>query len=133
MRWIVCGVVVTLLAACAGLPRGVDRFAPRPVRELERWDVQAGDKLVGSLRLLEIEDRTAPSQFYQVLNSHGQWLGYVDAQGRVFQRVPFLMTEQFRGIHPMEKGLALLYEEPGPLRLSHAGGAVVDAAARRNR
>jgi hypothetical protein len=106
-------------------------WAPRPVREVEHWSVLAGDELVGRVVLLEIGE-SAPARFYQVQNQQGQWLGWVDAQGRVWQRVPFEMKEQFLGVHPMAKGLALLYAEERPLQLQAApAGVAMEAAAGR--
>lgn len=127
MRWILC-LVGAMACSCAAVPVP-DAHAPRPVREVDRWEVTRGQDRVGSVLLLEIVDAAHPSRFYQVQNARGQWLGYVDAHGRVYQRVPFSMTEAFRGIHSMENGLRLLYEESGPLVVSPAG--VTEAAARR--
>ena len=127
---------MVLLGSCVARPVP-EWYGPRPVTELERWDVQQGQRHLGQMLLLRIEgpvpDEAVP--FYHVQNAQGQWLGYVDFDGRVYQRVPFSMTEIFRGIHPMEKALALLYEERGPLMLATAGGASVpvEAAARRGR
>ena len=128
------GVVVllsVLLSSCVtAVTPSSPPIGPWPVLELERWNVHAGDRLLGRMLLLEVQDQRSPVQMYQVQNAAGQWLGYVDAQGRVYQRVPFDMTERFRGIHSMEKGLALLYEESGPLRLARDVEAV-DAVATR--
>lgn len=133
MRW-AAGTILVLVGACAA-PPAPDWLGPRPVREVERWDVRAGERQLGRMMLLMIEHPDGPVPFYHVENAQGQWLGYVDVTGRVYQRVPFSMTEIFRGIHPMETALALLYEEPGPLLLAGAGAAAlpVEAAARRGR
>lgn len=133
MRWAV-GMALVLLGACVAPPQP-EWLGPRPVTEVERWDVLRGQRKLGQMLLLEIQgpgpEEAVP--FYHVQNAQGQWLGYVDVDGRVYQRVPFSMTEIFRGIHPMEKALALLYEELGPLKLATAGGVPVpvEAAARR--
>lgn len=120
-----------LLSSCVStVTKGSPPVGPWPVLELERWNVHAGERFVGRLLLLEVQDQRSPVQIYQVQNAAGQWLGYLDAQGRVYQRVPFDMTERFRGIHSMEKGLALLYEERGPLRFARDVEAV-DAVATR--
>lgn len=135
MRW-AAWTILALLGGCAAGPQP-EWSGPRPVTEVDRWDVRAGGRYLGQMLLLQIEapvpDEAVP--FYQFQNAQGQWLGYVDVTGRVYQRVPFSMTEIFRGIHPMEKAIALLYEEPGPLTLATAGGAPVpvEAAARRDR
>ena len=47
----------------------------------------------------------------------GNTLGFIDPAGRVFQRVPFSMAELYRGLHPMQEGLELLFERPGPFAL----------------
>ena len=116
MRWILGVLAVSFLGSCVAVPPPEDH-APRAVQEIERWGVRDGERLVGRMLLLEIQDATEPVRMYQVQNERGQWLGYVDTEGRVFQRVPFSMTEEFRGIHPMQQGLALLYGEPRPERL----------------
>jgi hypothetical protein len=63
--------------------------------------------------LIEIEDPRGNVRFYRAENLRGQWLGYIDPSGRVYQRVPFSMVEVFRGIHTMDGGLRLLYERDG--------------------
>ena len=129
------GVLLLLplvVPACVGSAPTSSPIGPWPVLELERWNVHAGERLVGRMLLLEVQDQRSPVQLYQVQNAAGQWLGYVDREGRVYQRVPFDMTERFRGSHSMEKGLALLYEENGPLRVAPEVRAV-DAVATRVR
>ncbi len=115
MRLWACAVL-GLLFACSET-RQASPFDPRPVRELQQWEARVGDRVVGRVVAIEIEDPEHPEVYYQVRNVEGQWLGYVDGQLRVYQRVPFSMTELFRGAHPMEEGLALLYEEDDPIRL----------------
>lgn len=120
-----------LLAACSA-PATDDPFAPRSVTENGRWTVQQDGETIGRVVLLEIDDPIEPILMYRAENDVGQWLGYVDAQGRVFQRVPFEDQERFRGIYPMEKGLALLYEVDGAVELIpiEASGAPAEAAVR---
>lgn len=131
MQW-AAGVGVLLLAGCVNSPtRGWE--GPRPVVEVERWEARSEAKRLGSVLLLEIGGAGSGVRFYQVQNARGQWLGYIDLQGRVYQRVPFSMTETFRGIHGMEKALALLYEEAGQVWLSSPGPRPVKAAAVRGR
>ena len=131
MRWIFGVGLACLLSACA-VTRPTSEVAPRPVIEVDQWRVLAGDRFVGRVVLLEIQDPRSAVRFYQVRNPQGQWLGYVDSDGRVFQRVPFAMDEKFRGIHPMEKGLALLYEESAPLKLVPAQSGIAEATGRKN-
>lgn len=128
---VISSVVVTL-AACAH-SRPPLEYGPRPVRELEQWRVQTGDEAIGRLVLLEIEDPRGDVRFYRAENAAGQWLGYIDTTGRVYQRVPFAMVEVFRGIHTMDKGLALLFEQSGDFEIVHLDrdGRPIAADARR--
>ncbi len=108
------------LCACAGAPAPVDPMAPRPVVDLARWRVDAGDRLVGHVLHKEIRDPAGPIRFFHVENPAGQWLGHVDTAGRVYRREVFATTEAFLGIYPMDKALELLYDEAGPLRMTPA-------------
>jgi len=123
---------LALVAACS-VPPPFEWGGPRPVREVERWEARSEGGRVGEVLLLEIQNPDGVVRFYQVQNGRGQWLGYIDDQGRVYQRVPFSMTETFRGILPMEKALALLYEEPGRIWLSSAGSRSAGSAAAKGR
>lgn len=100
-------------------PARPDPLAPRTVREVARFDASdpSGHPL-GRVLLLEIEDPVLPIRRYRVENAAGQWLGYLDANLGVHQRQPFEVDEVFLGVYPMEKGLALLYEVEGPVRLT---------------
>jgi len=130
MRWF--PQLPILLLCCCSSPPEPSPYGPRPVRELARFEVLAENGVVGEARLLEIEDGSRGGRFYLVKNDQGQWLGYIDLDGRVYQRVPFSMTEVFRGAHPMEKALSLLYEQDSPLRLVPlVEGAPAEATARR--
>jgi hypothetical protein len=112
--WLVSGLVV----ACAAPPRP-DPLAPRAVREVARFDAtDAAGLPLGRVLLLEIDDPVMPIRRYRVENAAGQWLGYLDANLGVHQRQPFEVEEVFLGVYPMEKGLALLYEVVGPVRLT---------------
>lgn len=126
------GPVVVTLAACVHSPPTLE-YGPRPVRELEQWRVQAGDETIGRLVLLEIEDPRGEVRFYRAENAAGQWLGYIDTGGRVYQRVPFAMVEVFRGIHTMDKGLEVLFEQSGDFAIVHLDrdGRPIAADARR--
>jgi hypothetical protein len=114
VSWLVSG----LLLACVA-PGQPDPLAPRAVREVARFESsdEAGRPL-GRVLLLEIDDPVMPIRRYRVENVAGQWLGYLDANLGVHQRQPFEVEEVFLGIYPMEKGLALLYEVEGPVRLT---------------
>lgn len=111
---------LVLAAGCHGGATPVDPLAPRSVAELQRWRVEAGDVTVGFVVEKEIRDPAGPIRFFHVESPKGQWIGYVDAMGRVYRREVFATAERFVGMYPMEKALELLYDEAGPLRMTPA-------------
>ncbi|MBI5850393.1 MAG: hypothetical protein HZB39_05050 [Planctomycetes bacterium] len=121
-----------LLVACSSRPP-LSPLDPRPVRERESWTAEVEGRAVGKVVLLEIEDPAGAVRLYRVENDSGQWLGWVDTAGRVWQRVPFREDDLFRGVYPMEKGLSLLYEVAVPVRLSPRDGGPAEADHRRGR
>ena len=114
-------------AACATPEPGLDPFAPRQVSELGQWDLHAGGRLVGRAELMRIRDPNTPEAFYRVSNPRGQWLGFVDRQGRVYQRVPFAQAEIFRGVHPLPVALGLLCGESGPVVVRSANASAASS------
>lgn len=116
-------VALVALVACAAPPAPSPAFGPRPVREVEQWNVRAHGRPIGKLVLLQVEDVGRGFSFYQVRNEHGQWLGAIDRQGRVWQRVPFATTEVFRGAWPLARGVALLCEAAGEVEIVPEDGA----------
>lgn len=104
-------VLVILPGACRGGPPPSPGPTPRPVREVERWEVRRDRRAVGRLVLLEIPDPHGALRFYRVESPDGQWLGFVDLRGRVYQRVPFSTTEVYRGMYTMREALNLLLGE----------------------
>ena len=121
------------LAACQSAPES-HPYATRPVRELDAWSVTSADgRLLGRVTLLEIQDPRGAVRMYWAENQSRQWLGYADEQLRFYRRLPFVENESFVGMYPMEKGLALLYEEVGPVRVAplRANRAGVDRAGVR--
>ena len=72
--------------------------------------------------LREIQHPEGAVRGYYVRNSGGQWLGFFDLDGRVFQRVPFLTTEAPWGMHTMDEGLGILFERSGPYFMREVGG-----------
>lgn len=127
------GVVASglvLAAGCHGGAAPVDPLAPRSVAELQRWRVEAGDLTVGFVVEKEIRDPAGPIRFFHVESPKGQWIGYVDAMGRVYRREVFATAERFVGMYPMEKALELLYDVAGPLRMTPAqlGRAPLEAS-----
>jgi hypothetical protein len=117
-----------LLAAGCASPPADPGGAPRPVVEIDRWNVRRDSEALGQVAQMEIRDPRGAVRFYQVENARGQWLGFIDQAGRVYRREPFRDDERFLGIHTMEDALRLLYEVEGVLQLS-PGGAAAEAAA----
>ncbi len=129
---ILAGLLLVVLSACAGLPP-VPEYAPRLVRSLQTFELWVDGRQVGAVTQLQIEDPSAPPPFFQVTNTHGQWLGHVDHQGRVYQRVPFSFDDVFRGVHPLTEGIGLLVGARGPVAIRtprDAGVAPREAALR---
>ncbi|MBK8976000.1 MAG: hypothetical protein IPM29_08745 [Planctomycetes bacterium] len=116
-------VLALALGACAAPPRP-DPLAPRPVTEQGRWLVERRGEPLGQLVELRIDDPIEPATWFRAEMPGGQWLGYVDGQGRVWRRVPFALEDEFLGVLSMEKALAALYERQPPITLR-----AVDAAA----
>ncbi len=135
MHWLFRIMSVALVlpqAACESPWHGEEmRFAARPVQEVSNWRVGSGDRLAGWLRLLEMKGPDGDASFFRVDNAQGQWLGFIDRQGRVYQRMPFSMEEVFRGIYTMKEALSLLFEEPGPFSYSASGKAGSQSAVDR--
>lgn len=109
-RWTACVLGALLTASCQSKPQDDNPLRPRPVREVEAWRLgsPSGAEL-GRMCLLEIEDPDGLIRFYRVENPAGQWVGYIDADGRVFRYEPFESREKFCGIYPMKEGLAILF------------------------
>lgn len=120
-----------LTAACHTPPPAPVQFAPRPVVELERFSVTRGSERVGRLVHREIQDPAGPVRYWQVENAAGQWLGYIDAVGRVYRYEAFAEHESFVGMYPMEQGLRLLYGGDQALRVTAEAGAAREASAPR--
>lgn len=114
-----------VLLGCEATPEPPQPYEPRSVREVASFEVRRGGAQVGAIRHLEIEHPTDPVAFYRVENLAGQWLGYVDASGRVYRYPAFAAREEFVGVYPMDEGVAILFDagaEPG-------GGIEIRAAA----
>lgn len=122
------------LTACHSSPPP-DPAAPRDVVDLERFAVSKDGRRLGSVVHREIRDPRAPVRYYMVENATGQWLGYVDAQGRVFRFEPFHAQERFLGIYTMDTGLGLLYDVDAPVRITAEpdGSRLREASAPRPR
>ncbi len=101
-----------MLCACQQPSPIPDPYLPRPVAERGHYLVSSAGATIGRVVEIEILDPIWPERRYRVENMSRQWLGYIDAKGGVYKRVPFELREQFLGIYPMEEGLALLFELP---------------------
>lgn len=106
---VLLGFLAPLPVGCAGQPEPAPE-APRPVRTVASYEVRGGGRELGTLLEMVIEDPRGPIKMWRVENQDRQFLGFADAQGRFYQRVPFADRERFLGMYPMESGLALLYE-----------------------
>ncbi|MHC5064147.1 MAG: hypothetical protein ACYTG5_09250 [Planctomycetota bacterium] len=109
------GLVISLLFVACQQPEPVpDPYQPRAVELLAQYQVRAQGAVIGRVLEVEIKDPVWPETRYRVENLDRQWLGFIDAKGGVYKRVPFELEEKFLGIYPMEEGLALLFETEEP-------------------
>jgi hypothetical protein len=109
-------VAMVIVGACRSDPEP-GPLDPRPVHTKQTWVAMVNGEVIGQVVLLEIEDPAGRVRFHRALNRSGQWLGYIDAQQRVFRREPFAEREVFVGVYPMDEGLALLYERAEPVQI----------------
>ena len=119
--------VLAVLAGCASsdIPDPIGR--PIPVRQLERFRVFGGDRLIGHLVLSEI----AGQRYYRVVTPTGGWVGDVHQYGRFFKSEPFRERPRELGLYTMNEGLRLLFETEAPVRVlpMEGRGAPTEAAA----
>lgn len=108
-----------LLGACQSTVREVPPapLVARPVIEIERFEIQKGGAVLGTLRHFEIRDPQQPLRFYRVENRRGAWLGHATEQGRFSRRVPFADREHDLGVHSLPRGIAELFEVEGVVEL----------------
>ena len=90
---------------------------PRPVVEVERYELRQGGRPLGSATFLEIRDPAGPVRFWRFQNRDGALLGHASEQGRFSRRVPFLDEEEDLGIWPMAQGAAQLLEVEGEVKM----------------
>lgn len=122
-------VLATLgLAACAGSPPQPLPHAARAVVELSRWHAFDGERQVGVVRQLEIQDPSGPLVYYRIEDTAGHWLGHATADGRFSRRVPFREDEEDLGVWSLARGAAELFEATTPVRLQPVA---IEADARR--
>jgi hypothetical protein len=124
----IVALVGLLLAACGSTAPPPQPYAPRPVVEVDRWQIRIDGAPVGHVVQLEIRDPSGPLAFYRVLDADGRWLGHATMQGRFSRRVPFQEGEQDLGVWPMARGVAKLFEATSPAELRPVA---VEADARR--
>jgi hypothetical protein len=118
------------LGACQAEPdRGSDYYA-RPVVETERFEVVEAGRTIGWLVHCEIQDPTAATRFWRIVNARQQWVGHATEAGRFSRRVPFRDDEEDLGIWPMAKGVARLLDASGDVEL-RAVARPAEADARR--
>ena len=129
--WIGWAVIVWT-AACGAPPRQ-DPFAPRVVNELGAWPIRRDGNTIGRLRHVEIADATGPIRRYYVDNANGKWLGYIDAQGRLYRYLPFETEEAFDGMYPMREALARLFAVDGGIEIVDAEVRPAEADARNEK
>jgi hypothetical protein len=98
-----------LFVGCEAPPEPLPHAA-RPVVELERWRVLDGDRAIGLVKKLQIQDPKGPIVFYRVEDASGHWLGHATEQGRFSRRVPFQDDEQDLGVWSLQRGTAELLE-----------------------
>ncbi len=110
LRRNVFAAAAALLAGCHAAPPPPPPYAAREVVELARWDVRAGDRVLGTVRKLRILDPKGPLDFFRVVDAEGHWLGHATELGRFSRRVPFRDDEEDLGVWSMTKGVAQLFE-----------------------
>ena len=110
--------LLLLLGSCVQTTTTVaPDLAPRHVTEVEAWQVVAESRTRGRLVLLRVEDPKAPVELYRVENPHGQWVGWIDASGRVFRREPFQPDSVLVTTTTVAKGVALLLNTSATVEL----------------
>ena len=121
--------VLVVLAGCVSSTTLTPLEGPIPVRQLERFRVFGGDRLLGHLVMSEI----AGQRYYRVVNVNGGWVGDVQRYGRFFK--PELFGERPRelGLYTMNEGLGLLFETEDPIAIlpMEGRGEPTEAAARK--
>jgi hypothetical protein len=123
--------VLAAAPACRTEVTTIDPAAPREVVVHGRFAVSKDGRRLGTMVHREIRDPRGPVQQFLVENEFGQWLGYLDAQGRVFRYEPFADEERFLGVYTMDSGLGLLYDVDAPVRITLDPTSAREASAPR--
>lgn len=114
--------LLPLLASCLGAcvqttTTVAPDVAPRHVTEVEAWTVVAAAEPCGRLVRLRVDDPKDPVELYRVENRHGQWVGWIDASGRVFRREPFQKDAVLVTTTTVAKGAAVLLNTSATVEL----------------
>jgi len=101
-------VAAVILAGCRGSPPPFEPLAPRPVRELRCLEVRAGGERAGWLRFLAVQGPAGGRPFWRVENRFGQWVGWIDRNGRVFRNRPHRERPEQVGSGSLAEGARIL-------------------------
>ncbi|HLQ38426.1 MAG TPA: hypothetical protein VK348_11530 [Planctomycetota bacterium] len=115
-----CNSLLLVVVAAGCQHTSVPPFAgpvAHPVVERSRWQITVADQPVGWLVLFEIQDPSAPLQYYRIENQRQQWVGHASTDGHFSRRLPFRDDEQDLGVWSMKQGIARLLEAAGPVEL----------------
>lgn len=113
----VASVIPALLSACLSETTRSD-FEPWQGHDLARHAVfDAEGNRVGEVVHQRFTHGERSFERYEVRNAWAQPLGFIDVDGRVFQRQIFEEREVYRGMYPMDEGVALLLETESEVRL----------------
>ena len=110
--------IALFLSACVQTTTAVPPdVAPRHVTEIEAWNVVADARPCGRLVRLRVEDPKDPVELFRVENPHGQWVGWIDASGRVFRREPFQSDSVLVTTTTVAKGVGVLLNTSATVEL----------------
>jgi len=126
---------VLVISGCQTVERPVPEpaYVPRPVLEIQRFELSHDGRLVGAAVLMEIRDPAGALRFWRFLDRNGAVLGHSTEQGRFSRRVPFLDREEDLGIWPMAQGIGQLLDVDGEVGLRELPVAVPASASRGDR
>jgi hypothetical protein len=121
--------VFAVLAGCVSNTTPTPLDGPIQVRQLERFRVFGGDRLLGHLVLSDI----AGQHYFRVVTPTGGWVGDVHQYGRFYKSEPFRDRPREIGLYKMNEGLGLLFETEAPIRVLplEGRGEATEAAAHK--
>lgn len=128
-------LIAVLACGCEGNAEPVadPPYVPRPVAELQRFELRQDGRVLGTAVKFEIQDEERPVVFWRFLKRNGAWLGHASAEGRFSRRVPFADCEEDLGLWPMATGAAQLLGVNGPVELAEVPVARPASARRGGR